>query len=1422
MASAVAQTFPSTTLAYQGGHNVLGGNALAPYGSAQGNSASQAMQVLDPIAISNPRSNTIEETVSKVVGYGLIMVMNATAQVELRALAPAVYCAQTTIETAWKEYLPNVAPITSQLGPTPSGSLVHRRTRVTQQLHKWGFRFQQQALFQARGAIDLADITAAAAATIHYTLCLEIQAAFIAAAHAHRVNYRSFGATPNTVTPSGEPIAQTPEAVLDFYKDEIQTYNLVGNTHEWNAALHLAHAAGVARNVVFDTIIAGEGQTHFIGVGNEENVVYSIAGPAGQVMLGNGLVYVRRTGGMRIVDTLPVVDPAGSRANYTRASHVGEFYNMTFNPAFGSARAHTFHRSVQIFDEPTDTWVTIDFASVLRNSAYFNADGTLNAEDMMAAHHNGGPSGPAPNGRRSMANYYNEPSRRRCYAEMSAMFLYDPSHDGLEMRWGAAEGDAHAEVAQVLGDLGLARLGGTEGLRAVAMSVLSKSDMRPDELAFMCSSLDDLAALIDEIAACEPVSLKKRSFVKAHIARFTADDGVANAKGDENYCVGLANVKTATLSDFCFGRASGPGLRSLASVDESNLSQDKQRIVLRARSGVDALRKFLGVARRAFGGCALLRDRARPVYFNNMDSIVDAFLNFVGPQIPVFLRDTETGDNSVIDNGIAILFSAAKYAGIADFGDARTPLGANVEKAMTDIVEPALRAEPRLAASFLRVLRIYFGFESPGSPYSQSRDEVAKRVTRVLNLIQVAPKQMLEILATSPPPGTGTAGMATEEIAAVWHARELRTLAANVGVEPRSSTETTHTAHADNGHSATMSKGARMRMGTVDTPANAQTQLENASAALASANQALTALAADAPERDDIELQVRQNALLVAQATSALARFGQSFSAGAFRPAQGLPTWNARRIVDDDDGVVAPRPLPVWFTQQPMGGQPTAGAVQDSGAGVQGISNAAAQSANPDRVAVRRQRETGSVGEYRRNVPEPSFADDAASVQSDGQSEEVVQSEGIAHPNKRLPVVVANGTVDNPIRLPLVTTWKVARLLLDNPDLAPADPFAVYRVAPRGVFEDDKAYDTVHNAITHTFRLGTAMRGNDHGYAGTKRNGDRLEHARVKAARIGASAMNSAGQNEDGANFSEPERHRQTISTALHMSLSLPFAAAYDAVRQNITKRCEHWLAMFALLLPVTRNNLDNLDAYGVVPLNGLLVRPFVAHVTSSAVICKAGLATAATFHSGSNTTSVMDANATTHVRGEWMSAVAIMQPNNTMPLYDVASLRYLSGGGTQFIKSKSVIAKGGQYKSTMLCDHDGAKAGDMFGILQPACFRARIALNLLGYMDKMPGWNNDEGMRSEDGQQMVDHYVGARFMRSHYELANVSALKHIGVYDSTAGNMLCFAGDCMTHCGSSIPVDFRLTQTNVGHRGPLGPGSRAMLGGAIMKPVRK
>ena len=170
-----------------------------------------------------------------------------------------------------------------------------------------------------------------------------------------------------------------------------------------------------------------------------------------------------------------------------------------------------------------------------------------------------------------------------------------------------------------------------------------------------------------------------------------------------------------------------------------------------------------------------------------------------------------------------------------------------------------------------------------------------------------------------------------------------------------------------------------------------------------------------------------------------------------------------------------------------------------------------------------------------------------------------------------------------------------------------------------------------------------------------------------------------------------------------------------------------------------------------------------------------------------------------------------------------VNGIRLLGGAGVQFIGSKETIARtnGRSYVPSMLCNENGAQAGDMFGILVPGGFTAHGAFNLLGYCHDIPQWDNSQGLRMPDGSNLHWHYPGAPYMVHHYKLNEIAKLSSIAVFGSNPGNMWLFAGDCKAHRGSDIPVDFDWIQISNGHRGMMYRGARNTLGGGIQKKIQ-
>ena len=405
-------------------------------------------------------------------GFRDIVTINARHPL-LSRVVPLSYSAQLNVQR-------NVAAIVEQCAtPAAHRTGFHKvqltETSVTRSLQRFshGLSMDKSAFESAAGPRELRLKIIGLAQAFLRALLRSTQTELLTSwDEYYRLNYE-FNQNPYLDT-DGDG-ANTFDRLRSWFKRSIDTFACMskgGST--LLAAVANAKQMIERRNGVPDTLLVAPGVISRMTVGDERMSHAWINGPQAEMVKTQGLYSLPTYCGLSVVEVRRYgTDTKTSR--WSRNVEVGEFYPMLrtivnpsrFNPAF---------RSIELYNESTDSAQVISLAHAVDKSGTFDGTGAISANvGRVADEYN--------NGTDNWFTRHGVPQKGgRAEIEKLHLFIYE-----------SAEG--RADVVRTWGDIGLDRLGGVAGLAAFARSAVSGDGMTPAEESTLRAGLATIGTL---------------------------------------------------------------------------------------------------------------------------------------------------------------------------------------------------------------------------------------------------------------------------------------------------------------------------------------------------------------------------------------------------------------------------------------------------------------------------------------------------------------------------------------------------------------------------------------------------------------------------------------------------------------------------------------------------------------------------------------------------------------------------------------------------------------------------------------------------------------------------------------------------------------------------------------------------------------
>lgn len=537
-------------------------------------------------------------------------------------LAPAVRTDELVIKKDFLDIVRGIAPYAPHYGTTRKQRVRQMTRRKTQTRKTWGMTIEKTMLFSEQGNNLLQALIRGVRENVAGTLIYEAQQEFLQAGEEYRQENFKFGNNPYQNIHGMQGVAQD-NAMLNFYQIRRDMYGALSKSgDQFRAVLDRVIEMLKRRNAQPDVMIVGPGIKARLTLGDKENTQYYIAGDAGTFLRVNGSSSIDTYMGLSIVETLPVNPDEEIRSTYQREVEVGEFALLTRGENSSGLDFRPFHRSKKIYDETSDSMKTIKLSQVVAHAPDFDADGSL------SYHH------------QQLAEEYN--SNALSYRRIHGLTNSTKIHPSRLSLFIYQDDNNMARVANVWGQV--EGLGGVDGIRRFAQSILATSGMAIDRVSNVSQALQDGAAYLEEIKSRTVTngSFTSTLYTGAQMARTLRGENnqIIDAQGNQfGSLTPAGGIPTgAALGNFA-GHANGAGMLTLASAGDD-----------RATEFVNAVKAIVPYLRTILP----LDPKSVTQAWHHKPTAVTAFIDIMaGAQLPVWLPANGVNDSASDVNAAA-------------------------------------------------------------------------------------------------------------------------------------------------------------------------------------------------------------------------------------------------------------------------------------------------------------------------------------------------------------------------------------------------------------------------------------------------------------------------------------------------------------------------------------------------------------------------------------------------------------------------------------------------------------------------------------------------------------------------------------------------------------------------------------------------
>ena len=254
------------------------------------------------------------------------------------------------------------------------------------------------------------------------------------------------------------------------------------------------------------------------------------------------------------------------------------------------------------------------------------------------------------------------------------------------------------------------------------------------------------------------------------------------------------------------------------------------------------------------------------------------------------------------------------------------------------------------------------------------------------------------------------------------------------------------------------------------------------------------------------------------------------------------------------------------------------------------------------------------------------------------------------------------------------------------------------------------------------------------------------------------------------------------------------FARNYESVMG--LSGVEQVLGLMLLFTPVNKKTAMQFAEQTDAPFGGLIARPHIRHLMSTAQVVESGPWTALTHYTETDITSVATNTKEWIFNLTWQSTPFVHAPQFTEMFHDACAQGYYGGNDITFMKAYSDYSGPSKVYDAEL----GAQAS--------------IYAFLIGAHDKVPnptsltGVHHVSGYDNNQSSLPVPHYRGAPLAEKVWGFSQLQKHQVRTGFNDSLANTLVFQGLQYGHTGSQILKDFVTEYENTGHWGKVEPNA--------------